>query len=99
MKLTYTALSIALLATAALAGETIPAPKLATHPAPPASTRCPPASTQAPPAAATQTRPAHPRHPGDMPPPVERNQDERLIPGRPMEPKPADQPPPPPCMR
>lgn len=96
MKLTYTALCIALLSNTALAGETIPAPKLATHPAPPASTRCPPAATQPPPAAATQ---APPQRTTDKPPPVERNQDAKFIPGRPMEPKPVDQPPPPPCAR
>jgi hypothetical protein len=86
MKLTYTALCIALLSTAVFAGETTPVPKFATHPAPPASTRCPPA-------AATQPPPTHARHPG------ERNPDEKVIPGRPMEPKPVDQPPPPPCAR
>ena len=94
MKLTYTALCIALLSAGTYAGETVRAPKIATHPAPPASTRCPPAATQPPPAATTQ---APARRMADKPPPVERNQDEKFIPGRPMEPKPVDQPPPPPC--
>ena len=96
MKLTYTALCIALLSAGAYAGETVPAPKIATHPAPPAATRCPPAATQPPPPAATQPPM---RRMADKPPSVERNQDEKFIPGRPMEPKPVDQPPPPPCLR
>lgn len=95
MKFTYTVLCITLLSIGAYAGETVRAPKIATHPSPPVSTRCPPAAaTQLPPAAATRP-PA--RHMADRAPPVERNQDEKFIPGRPMEPKPVDQPPPPPC--
>ena len=93
MKLTYTVLYITLISPGVYAGETIPAPKIATHPVPPAFTRCPPAPTQPPPAAATQP----PRHRADMPPRAEHNRDEKFIPGKPVHPKPEDQPPPPPC--
>lgn len=99
MKLTYTALCIALISSGAYAGETLPVPRIATNPVPPPATRCPPASTQPPPAAVTQPPSAHPRRTADKPPLVERNQDEKYILGKPMKPKPVDEPPPPPCPR
>lgn len=97
MKLKY-AIFCTLLTTAAAYGtdaERIPA--VSTHPAPPASTRCPPAGTQ-PPAAATQVPPPDARRGNHLSPPVQQNQDEKVIPGEPLRPRPpVQQLPPPPC--